>query len=155
MTIPGHTVNTKSSPATRSESAAHGELHSRHHATQSFIGDSSNPLAVCEPPVSPLADPADPASTEKTREALLMLGESPRDTVALATLWDENQPSIENELHRHLHSRSNSPLLKRLLARLVWHARFFCEEVDDPKVWVARCANLEARRMALQLIKSR
>jgi len=159
MTIPGHTVNRKSSHSSRSESASQatppGDLLSRHDATHVFIGDSSNPLAVCEPPLSQLADPADPASTEKTREALLKLGESPRDTIALAALWDENQPAIENELHRHLHSGSNSPLLKRLLASLVWHARFFGDEVDDPKAWVARCANLEARRLALQLIRSR
>jgi hypothetical protein len=158
MTIPGHTVNRKSSHSTRSESASQaalGDLRSRHDATHAFIGDSSNPLAVCEPPVSPLVGPADSASTEKTREALLKLGNSRLDTAALATLWNENQASIENELHRHLHSGSNSPLLKRLLASLVWHARFFCDEVDDPKAWVARCANLEARRLALQLIKSR
>jgi hypothetical protein len=154
MTIPGHTVNGKSFHSTRSESTSQatlGELHARHDATHVFIGDCSNPLAVYEPPVLPL----DPASTEKTREALLTLRESPRDTVALAALWDENQPAIENELHRHLHSGSNSPLLKRLLASLVWHARFFCNEVDDPQAWVARCANLEARRLALQLLKNR
>jgi hypothetical protein len=119
------------------------------------MGDSSNPLAVFEPPVSPLADPADLASTEKTRAALLKLGESPRDTFALATVWDENRLSIENEMHRHLDSASNSPLRQQLLARLVWHARFFCDEVDHPKAWVARCANLEARRLALQLIEAR
>jgi hypothetical protein len=159
MTIPGHTVNRKSSHSTRSGSASQaalGNLRSRHDATHAFIGDSPNSLAVCEPPTSPLTDnPADIASAKKTRAALLKLGESPRDTVALAALWNENQPSIENELHRHLHCGSNSPVLKRLLASLVWHARFFCDEVDDPKAWVARCANLEARRLALQLIKSR
>jgi hypothetical protein len=158
MTIPGHTVNRKSSHSTHSECASkatRGDLRSRHDGTHAFIGDSSNPLAVFDPPVSPLADPADRASTEKTREALLKLGESPRDTVPLAALWNENQSSIENELHRHLHSGSNSPLLKRLLASLVWHARFFCDEVDDPKAWVARSANLEARRLARQLTKSR
>jgi len=158
MTIPGHTVNRKSSHSTRSESASKatlGDLRSRHDGTHAFIGNSSNPLAVFDPPVCPLANPADPASTEKTREALFKLGVSPRDTVALAALWNENQPAIENELHRHLHSGSNSPLLKRLLASLVWHARFFCDEVDGPKAWVARCANLEARRLALQLTKGR
>src|ERR1700730_18400260 len=76
-------------------------------------------------------------------------------SIALATLWDENHLSIENELQRHLHSDSNSPLLQQLLQRLVWHARFFCDEVDDPNAWVARSANLEARRMVLQLTKTR
>jgi hypothetical protein len=70
-------------------------------------------------------------------------------------LWDENRPSVEHEMHLHLHSDSNSPLRQKLLAQLVWHARFFCNEVDDPKAWVARCANLEARRLALQLIGTR
>jgi hypothetical protein len=92
---------------------------------------------------------------KKTRAALLTLDESPRDSFALATLWDENHLPIENELQRHLHSDSNSPLLQQLLQRLVWHARFFCDEVDDPKAWVARSANLEARRMVLQLTKTR
>jgi hypothetical protein len=157
MTIPGQTVNPKSFHATQSESASQtalGELHSRPRAAQSFIGDASNPPAVFEPPVPPLTD-ADLASIEKTRAALLKLSDSPRDVAALAALWDENQPSIESELYCHLHSGSNSPLLKQLLARLVWHARFFCDEIDDPQAWVARCANLEARRLALQLNKTR
>jgi hypothetical protein len=152
MTIPGHTVNRKSSHSTRSESvskATLGAVRSRHDGTHAFIGNSSNPLTVFDPPVSPLANPSDPASAGKTREALLKLGVSPRDTVALAALWNENQP------HRHLHSGSNSSLLKRLLASLVWHVGFFCDEVDDPKAWVARCANLAARRLALQLNKRR
>jgi hypothetical protein len=55
----------------------------------------------------------------------------------------------------YLDSDSNSPLLQELLSRLVWHTRFFCNEVDEPKAWVARCANLEARRLALQLIETR
>jgi hypothetical protein len=103
----------------------------------------------------PSADPLFLATTEKTRTALLKLGDSPRDTLALSALWDENRSSIDHELHIHLYSDSNSPLLQQLLARLVWHARFFCDEVDDPKAWVARCANLEARRLALQLTEAR
>jgi hypothetical protein len=156
MTIPGPTVNTKTSSSTRSDSvppAVGGDLHAPRHATHPFVGDFSNPLAVFEPSVPPLADPADLASPAKTRAALLELGESPRDTFALAALWDENRLSIEHEMRRHLHRDSNSPLLQQLLARLVWHARFFCDEVDHPQAWVARCANLEARRLALQLIK--
>jgi hypothetical protein len=158
MAIPGQTANTNISHPTPSESASQaaiGDFHSRHHPTHSFIGDSSNPLAVLEPPVLLPPDPADLASTEKTRAALLKLCDSPRDTFALAALWDENRLSIENEMRRHLHSASNSPLLQQLLASLVWHATFFCDEVDDPKAWVARCANLEARRWALNLIKTR
>jgi hypothetical protein len=84
-----------------------------------------------------------------------ILCDSPRDPVALAALWDENRPSIEHELQRHLYSDSNSALLQELLARLVWHARFFCHEVDHPKAWIARCTNLEARRLALQLTEAR
>ena len=83
------------------------------------------------------------------------LADSPRDASALEALWDLNRVSIEHELHVHLHSDSNSPLLPQLLSRLVWHARFFCDEVDDPKPWVSRCANLEARRLALQLTEPR
>jgi hypothetical protein len=157
MTIPGQTINTKAS-STPSESvpqAAVGDFHSRPHATRCFIGNSSNPLAVFEPPVLSLDGPSDLASTDKTRAALLTLGESPRDTFALDALWNDNCPSIEYEMRRHLHCDSNSPRLKQLLACLVWHARFFCDEVDNPKAWVARIANLEARRLALQLTKTR
>jgi len=157
MTIPGQAADTKISHSTPSDSASQvaiDDSHSNHHAT-SLIGHSSNPLALLEPPVPPPPDPAHLASVEETRAALLKLGESPRDTAALATLWDENKLPIENEMRRHLHSDSNSPLLQQLLARLLWHARFFCDEVDDPKAWVARSANLEARRMALQLINTR
>ena len=158
MTISGQTVNTKIPLPTPSDSAsqvAADDSHSSHHALHSLTADPSSLAAVLEAPALPLPDPADLASTERTRAALLKLSESPRDTVALAALWDENRPSIEHELHRHLHSDSNSLLLQQLLPRLVWHARFFCDEVDDPKAWVARCANLEARRLALQLIENR
>ena len=158
MTIPGQTADTKISHPTPSDCASEvaiDDSHSNHHATHSFTGDSSNPLDVFDSAVLPRCDPAHLASTEKTRAALLKLGESPRDSFALATLWVENQLSIENEMQRHLHSDSNSPLLQQLLPRLVWHARFFCDEVDDPKAWVARSANLEARRMVLQLTKTR
>ena len=158
MAIPGQTATTNVSHPTRSESASQaaiGDFHSRHYPTHSFVGDSSNPLAVFEPPMLPPPNPADLASTEKTRAALLKLADSPLDSFALAAWWDENRLSIEHETHLHLDSDSNAPLLQQLLAHLVWHARFFCDEVDDPKAWVARCANLEARRLALQLIETR
>jgi hypothetical protein len=112
-------------------------------------------VAISDAPALPSADPLFLATTKKTRTALLKLGDSPYDTLALSALWDENRSSIEHELHIHLYSDSNSPMLQQLLARLVWHARFFCDEVDDPKAWVARCANLEARRLALQLTEAR
>jgi hypothetical protein len=111
--------------------------------------------SLAETSPNPAKNPADLASTEKTRAALLQLGDSPRDASPLAELWDENRSSIEHELHIHLYSDSNSPLLEQLLARMIWQAAFFCDEVDDPKVWVARCANLEARRLALQLREAR
>jgi hypothetical protein len=158
MTIPGQTVNPQIPDPAPSESASQAPIngfYSRYRDTRPFVGNPSNPLAVFEPPVSPLADPSDLASTEKTRAALLKLADSPRDASALEALWNLNRASIEHELHLHLHSDSNSPLLPQLLSRLVWHARFFCDEVDDPKLWVARCANLEARRLALQLTEPR
>src|ERR1700676_64242 len=158
MTIHGQTADTKISSPTPSDSASQvviDDSHSNRGTTHSCAGDSSIALDVFESPVLPPPDPAALASMEKTRTALLNLGESPRDSSALATLWNENQLSIENEMQRHLHSNSNSPLLQQLLQRLVWHARFFCDEVDDPKAWVARSANLEARRMVLQLTKTR
>ena len=158
MTVPGQTANAQTSHPTRSEYAAQAatdEFHSRRYAAHSFAVDSTNPLAAFGPPALPAPNPVDLASTEKTRVALLQLGDSPRDTLALAALWDENRSSIEHQMHLYLYSASNSPLLQKLLARLVWHSRFFCDEVDNPKAWVARCANLEARRLALQLNKRR
>jgi hypothetical protein len=145
MAIPGQVVNSQISRPSPAESLAVDDFHSRHRGTSSFAEDSPKPST----------NPADLVSTEKTRAALLQLGDSPRNALALAALWDENRSSIEHELHIHLYSDANSPLLKQLLARLVWHALFFCEEVDDPKAWVARCANLEARRLALQLREAR
>jgi hypothetical protein len=157
MTTPGQAANTKISLPTPSDPASQlvpDASHSSHHAVHSLTADLSSPAAVLELPSLPIPDPTDLASTERTRAALLELGESPLDTLALAALWDENRPAIEHELRRHLHSDSNSPLLQQLLPNLVWHARFFCDEVDDPKAWVARCANLEARRLALHLIEN-
>jgi hypothetical protein len=139
MAIPGQSVN----------------AHPRMQDTHSLTDGSSHSVAISDAPALPSADPLFLATTEKTRTALLKLGDSPRDTLALSALWDENRSSIEHELHIHLYSDSNSPLLQQLLARLVWHARFFCDEVDDPKAWVTRCANLEARRLALQLTEAR
>jgi hypothetical protein len=158
MTIPGQPVDPRISVPASSDSASQppiNDFYSRHRDTLPFVGDPSNPLAVFEPPVSPLADPPDLASTENTRAALLKLAVSPRDASALEALWNLNRASIEHELHLHLHSDSNSPLLPQLLSRLVWHARFFCDEVDHPKPWIARCANLEARRLARQLTELR
>ena len=139
MAIPGQSVN------------AHPRMQDPHSLTEG----SSHSVAISDAPAPPSADPLFLATTEKTRTALLRLGDSPRDTLALSALWDENRPSIEHELNIHLYSDSNSPLLQQLLARLVWHARFFCVEVDDPNAWVVRCANLEARRLALQLTEAR
>jgi hypothetical protein len=139
MAIPGQSVN----------------AHSRQQDTHSLTEGSSHSVAIPDASSLPSADQFFLATTEKTRSALLKLGDSPGDTLALSALWDENRSSIEHELHIHLYSHSNSPLLQQLLTRLVWHARFFCDEVDDPKAWVARCANLEARRLALQLTEAR
>jgi hypothetical protein len=157
MTIPRQTADTKISHPAPSDSASQVAIDDAHsnYGTTYFAGDSSIALDAFESPVLPPLDPAYLASKEKTRAALLKLDESPRDSFALATLWDENHLSIENELQRHLHSDSNSPMLQQLLQHLVWHARFFCDEVDDPIAWVARSANLEARRMVLQLTKTR
>jgi len=148
MTVPMQTANAQNSHPTPSEppsQVAVDDSHSPDRGTTSFVGNASNRVL----------DPADLASTAKTRAALLQLGDSPRDPLALVALWDENRSSIEHEMHLHLYSNSNSSVLQELLARLVWHSRFFCDEVDDPKAWVARCANLEARRLALQLMEAR
>ena len=139
MAIPSQSVN------------AHPRMQGTHSLTEGF----PHSVAISDAPALPSADSLFLATTEKTRSALLRLGDSPRDTLALSALWDENRSSIEHELHIHLYSASNSPLLQQLLVRLIWHARFFCDEVDDPKAWVARCANLEARRLALQLTEAR
>jgi hypothetical protein len=138
MAIPGQSVN----------------AHPRMQDTHSLTEGAPHSVTISDAPALSSADPLFLAATEKTRTALLKLGDSPRDTLALSALWDENRSSIEHELHIHLYSNSNSPLLQQLLGRLASHARFFCVEVDDPKAWVASCANLEARRLALQLTEA-
>ena len=73
--------------------------------------------------------------------------------MAITALWEENREAIEGEMNRHFSSRSDSALVGRILSGMASHAKFFCDEVDDPRAWVARCANLEARRVALELRK--
>ncbi len=90
-------------------------------------------------------------SSQKTREALLILDEYPADPNALYTLWNENHLAFESQMRLHLDSPDSPALLQRVLAAVVSVCRFYCDEVDDPKAWVARCANLETRRVALQL----
>jgi hypothetical protein len=93
--------------------------------------------------------PVDP-STVKTRTALFELDDCPEDRLARTVLWEENRPAIEVEMNHHLDS-SDPAFLDHILTRVALRARFFCAEVDDPKAWVTRCANLEARRFALEL----
>src|ERR1700732_1704817 len=106
MTIPGRAADTKTSHSTPSDSASQvaiDDAHSNHRTTGSCTGDSAIALDVFDSPVLPPPDPAELASAEKTRPALLKLGESPGDTAALTALWDENRFSIEHEMRRHLH----------------------------------------------------
>jgi hypothetical protein len=92
-------------------------------------------------------------SAEKTTAALVALYDRPVAAWAATALWDENREAIEREMARSLHSSSDAGLRERVLSGLVSQARFFCLEVDEPKAWVARCANLESRRVALTLKK--
>lgn len=92
-------------------------------------------------------------ASDKTRAALLSLADNTNDTAATLNLLRENQAAIDFEMNLFLHASSDSPLLECILSGLASHARFFCDELDDPSAWVARCANLEARRIALDLIK--
>lgn len=92
-------------------------------------------------------------SSQRTREALLALDDCPRDTSALQTLWEENHLAFEREMSRYFRSPASSALLKRVLHGVVSLSRFYCQEIDDPKAWVARCVNLESRRAAFQLAR--
>jgi hypothetical protein len=92
-------------------------------------------------------------SAEKTTVALVALFDRPVAAWAATALWDENREAIEREMARSLHPSSDVGLRERVLSGLVSQARFFCLEVDEPKAWVARCANLESRRVALTLKK--
>src|ERR1700730_16616392 len=106
MTIPRQTADTRIShpaPSDSASQAAIDDAHSNYGTTHSFTGDSSIALDAFEPPVLPPLDPAYLASHEQSHSYLLKLDESPRDSFALATLWDENLLSIENEMQRHLH----------------------------------------------------
>lgn len=110
-------------------------------------------IAEPSPTDHPLVPEDNPASVEKTRAALLRLDEFPDDDVALNSIWEENHQLIEREMHRHFRSSLSSALLERILSGLASQAKFFCDEVDEPVAWVARCANLETRRAALELRK--
>jgi hypothetical protein len=106
----------------------------------------------------PRADGALPAASESqssqaTRAALLALDDCPTDAYALQVLWVENHLAFESQMQRHLNSPDSPARLKRVLSGVVSLSRFYCDEIDDPKAWVARCANLETRRVALQLAK--
>jgi hypothetical protein len=124
---------------------------------------SSSPAVTANCHGTSLADPAadvrdlqataELASVENTRAALLRLDKCPADGSAMVALWEENREIIESEIHRRFRPTPDAGLLERVLAGLASHARFFCEEIDHPKAWVARCANLESRRVALQLRK--
>ena len=112
-------------------------------------------VSIAEPSATdhPLAPEDNSASVERTRAALLRLEEFPDDDVALNTLWEENHQLIEREMHRHFRSSFSAALLERILSGLASQARYFCDEVDEPIAWVARCANLETRRAAMELRK--
>lgn len=92
-------------------------------------------------------------SAEKTSAALLALYDHPAGAWAAVTLWNENRDAIEREMARCLRPSSDATLRERVLSGIASQARFFCLEVDDPQAWVARCANLESRRVALDLKK--
>ena len=92
-------------------------------------------------------------SSTRTRAALLALDQCSTDTHARRTLWDENHLAFESQMERHLDSPDSPALRKRVLSAVVSVCRFYCDEIDDPKAWVARCANLETRRVALQVRK--
>jgi hypothetical protein len=89
----------------------------------------------------------------KTVVALLALYDRPATAWAATALWDENRDAIEREIVRCLRASSDAGLRERVLSGIASQARFFCVEIDDPQAWVARCANLESRRVALNLKK--
>lgn len=91
-------------------------------------------------------------SAEKTSAALLILYDQTAPAWAATALWDENRDIIEHAMLRCLRS-FDAGLRERVLSGIASQARFFCPEVDEPKAWVARCANLESRRVALTLNK--
>ena len=45
-------------------------------------------------------------------------------------------------------SSSDATLRKHVLSDVILQVKYFCDEIDDPRAWVARCANLAARRVA-------
>jgi hypothetical protein len=93
------------------------------------------------------------ASSLATRAALLRLDDCPSDSSAITILWEENHEVIEEQMRRHLPCSSDATLRERVLSDVILQSRYFCHEIDDPRAWVARCANLAARRVALQQTK--
>jgi hypothetical protein len=93
-------------------------------------------------------------SAERTRGALLRLQDDTHDKVALETVWQENAGVIEQEMAYCVDSPSNPANISRILGAVAARSKYFCDEFDDPKEWVARCANLESRRFALEAKRS-
>jgi hypothetical protein len=92
-------------------------------------------------------------SLQATRGALHILDDCPTDPYALQVFWAENHLAFESQMLRYLNAPDNPALSRRILYGVVSLSRFYCNEIDDPKAWVARCANLETRRVALQLAR--
>jgi hypothetical protein len=121
-----------------------------HCSTPSF-----HPVDALEP-VGGLAHlhPAPPtAASLKTRAALLRLDDYPSDSSAIGSLWEENHEVIEEQMRRHLSSSNDATLRKHVLSDVILQSKYFCDEIDEPRAWVARSANLAARRVALQRTK--
>jgi hypothetical protein len=134
------------------------EFESRTQSTpEAFSPLHGNPLGgqfgACGAANGALPTESESQSSQATRAALLALDDCPSNTYALHVLWKENHLTFESQITRHLNSPVSPALLKRVLSGVVSLSRFYCDEIDDPKAWVARCVNLETRRVALQQAK--
>jgi hypothetical protein len=89
-------------------------------------------------------------SAERTRLALLSLMDDPKDKLAIEAVWQENAEVIQRVMVYFVDSPSNPANIDRILEAVAADSKYFCDEFDDPKEWVARCASLESRRFALE-----
>ena len=85
-------------------------------------------------------------SPDHTRLALFKLAGNHSDSGALEDLYRENRDAIDFAVKRLFGRNLYLPALPVVLAAMGRQARFFCNELEEPAEWVARCVVLESRR---------
>jgi DNA-directed RNA polymerase specialized sigma24 family protein len=91
-------------------------------------------------------------NNRKTYEALLRLAEDREDAAALIVIFEENREPIKAAVRRWLGNESKyEEAAKDVLLRIGEEAHSFDRQTEDARDFVFEWANLECRRLRLQL----